>query len=445
MLQNKAKVASLLSAHKVQAKALGKALSVSVLNQVVSSVTNFVLGLYLVRTLTPAEFGLYGIGFAICLFYASIGNALFLTQMVVHTPSKAFEDRVPYAARIFMLLCIFCLASVVLMSIAIKIFGLYWVSLVKYRNLGFSVMVASVFFLIKDFFIRHAYNVRVEHWALETNLVVLFLLVCLLVATHNSRIVLNAESAIYIYASSNVAGVIYGFLRMRLQLFSNNIKQVAKDISEIINHGLWATVMTIAASLRGHSLTFIIALMVGSVGVAKINVARLFVTPILLMFPIVNQVLMPRMADRMTSSPRSTFLIAIANILLFASIAAIYTAVLLLFFDTLTTSVLANKFDTNIIYSLTILFLLHAFILSVRNAQELFLQVAKEFKNLALVHIVITLISYIAIFMLLKNSGLIFGVIGFITTEILLIIISSILIVLFIRKSNLNTSRAIIL
>ena len=97
-----------------QAWKFRKALSVSVLNQAVSSGTNFVLGLYLVRVLTPANFGLYSIGFAIGIFFFGIGNSLFLTQMVVHTPGKSENDRMQYAANIFFL--VFGFSVVILFS-----------------------------------------------------------------------------------------------------------------------------------------------------------------------------------------------------------------------------------------------------------------------------------------------------------------------------------------
>jgi len=86
---------------------------------------NFLFGLYLVRNLPPVEFGLYGIGFAITLFYAGIGNAMFLTQMVVHIPNKAAEDREPYAARICLIMMLFCLVTAFLLVVLVYAGGTF--------------------------------------------------------------------------------------------------------------------------------------------------------------------------------------------------------------------------------------------------------------------------------------------------------------------------------
>ena len=108
-----------IAEHKVRSRSFGKALSISVINQVVSSGTNFALGIYLVRALTPTEFGLYGIGFAIALLYSGVGNALLLTQMVVHVPDKANEDKLHYAARVLVLAAVFSLLTALLAGLVL--------------------------------------------------------------------------------------------------------------------------------------------------------------------------------------------------------------------------------------------------------------------------------------------------------------------------------------
>src|SRR5690606_40916291 len=57
---------------------LSTALGISGATQAIGSVANFLLGIYLVQKLSPAEFGVYGIGFATCLFFSGLGNSLFL-------------------------------------------------------------------------------------------------------------------------------------------------------------------------------------------------------------------------------------------------------------------------------------------------------------------------------------------------------------------------------
>lgn len=151
----------------------------------VSSGTNFALGLYLVRVLTPADYGLYGIGFAVSLFYAGIGNALFLTQMVVHTPDKAPEDRIRYAGRMLVLVTTFCAATLTLAGLVFYAGGMLWPPVVNHAGFGLAVTAASIAFLMKDFFVRYAYNTRNEIGALAMNLVLGGSLLFSLMALHH--------------------------------------------------------------------------------------------------------------------------------------------------------------------------------------------------------------------------------------------------------------------
>ena len=194
-----------MAKRKGQTKAIGKALSISAINQVVSSGTNFALGIYLVRVLTPTDFGLYGIGFAISLFYAGVGNALFLTQMVVHVPDKAQEDRLPYAARMLVALAVFCALTVSVVGFVMALGGVWSHLLHEYVDLGMAVTAASIAYLLKDFFVRHAYTARKEIWALVINVFVALALAALLMVQHQFPTGIDSTSALWIYAASNTA------------------------------------------------------------------------------------------------------------------------------------------------------------------------------------------------------------------------------------------------
>lgn len=156
---------ALLRGQKQNVKTVGRALSVSVLNQVVSSGTNFLFGLYLVRILAPAEFGLYGIGFAISLLYVGVGNALFLTQMVVHLPDKAVLERNAYVGRVLLLVVLFCLGTVVFVGIVLFAGRTHWSTVAGYWGFGYAVTAAATTSLLKtsSFAMPTADEKRAEH------------------------------------------------------------------------------------------------------------------------------------------------------------------------------------------------------------------------------------------------------------------------------------------
>src|SRR3954463_1609374 len=73
----RAKSYSLLSPSRLITYAVQyrKALSTSLLNQALSSATNFALSFALVRILSTTDYGSYTIGIAVCYLYAGIGNS----------------------------------------------------------------------------------------------------------------------------------------------------------------------------------------------------------------------------------------------------------------------------------------------------------------------------------------------------------------------------------
>jgi len=88
--------------------------STSVLNQAVSSATNFALALVPVRMLSAADYGSCCLGIAVCYLYAGLGNSMLLLQMVVHTPGKPQQERLPYAVRILVAVGLFAVGTLVL-------------------------------------------------------------------------------------------------------------------------------------------------------------------------------------------------------------------------------------------------------------------------------------------------------------------------------------------
>src|SRR4051812_7550408 len=205
MGQRLRRAAAYVAAHR-------KALSTSLLNQAVSSATNFVLGFILVRVLSTADYGTYGVGLSICYLYSGFGNALFHTQMVVHAPDKAPHDRLPYAARMLWIVASFCAITLFLAAIGLRVGG-QLVSLFRgHLALGFAVAMASVGYLLKDFFIRQAYTARAETRALLITCAVAMALVGVLIAAKFFHVTLGVETALFIFAASQLVGAGTGLL-----------------------------------------------------------------------------------------------------------------------------------------------------------------------------------------------------------------------------------------
>ncbi len=403
-------------------KALGKALSVSALNQVVSSGTNFALGIYLVRMLPPAEFGLYGIGFAISLFYFGIGYSLFLTQMVVHMPDRAPEDRVPYAGRMFLLVALFCTATLLLFTLLLVVGSFIWESVVRHAEFASAIMAASVAYLFKDFFVRHAYNVRRETWALIIHGAIACSMAILLWLQYWFITSFSVETALWIYAMAQVSGAILGYLLTRLPVAGHQMNALFGDLRESWHGGKWASITNLVYFARTQAHTIVVAALLGPVGVAKLNAARLLVTPAVMLTPALSQVAMPRLAAARSQGVRHLMSLErwVTSALLV--VALLYSAILLGGYDFIVDKVLGENYQD--LFLITVLWCFYTCLLALRNGAEMIGQVLKKFKRLSSANTYSAIVSLIATYWLTVGYGLPGTLIGLITGEAILILLA---------------------
>ena len=403
-------------------KALGKALSISALNQAVSSGTNFALGIYLMRMLTPLDFGLYGIGFAISLFYSGFGHALFLIQMVVHMPDKAPEDRLPYAGRMFLLVAIFCIFTIFLTILFLIVRGFVWGSIVLHEELACAILASSVAYLLKDFFVRHAYNLNRETWVLAIHVVIACTMFFLLWLQSQLMLSLSVETALWIYAVAQASGAILGYLLAKLPVADHKLSIVLSDLREAWYGGRWPNMTNLVFFARTQAHTIVVTLLLGPVGVAKLNAARLLVTPAIMFTPALSQVAIPRLAAAREQDVY--YLIRLGRWITFSllMVALLYSAILLSSYDFIADKVLTE--DYRDFFLITALWCLYTCFLALRNGIEMIGQVLKKFKQLSIANMYSAVVSLIATYWLTVGYGLPGTLIGLIAGEISLILLA---------------------
>ncbi|NLT22788.1 MAG: hypothetical protein GXX82_07050 [Syntrophorhabdus sp.] len=405
-----------IAARGYQAKrVLGRALVVSGLNQVVSSGTNFVLGICLVRLLSPAEFGLYGIGFAISLFYAGIGSALFLTQMIVHTPDKSPEERKPYAGRILLLELSFCALTVSLGVVTLLASGLFWDSMARHAMFALAVMAASVTHLLKEFFTGHAYNVRKEPWALSIHSMVAVVTVVLLFTQYRFVGSLDAAIALLVYATAQASGALLGFCMSRLPVM-HPLCALIETLTEIFCGGKWASIASVVHFARIQVYTIVVASLLGPVGVAKLNASRLLVAPANMLTPALGQVAMPRLASFRERGELQLRRLGLAVAFILLAVAIAYSTILLSCYDMIVNSVWGEKYGG--LFALTALWSLYTCLLALRNGTEMIGQILKKFKNLSRINTYSAIVSLVATYLFTINHGLPGALVGLIIGEV---------------------------
>lgn len=419
--------------NKGKAKIFGKAISISILNQIISSGTNLVLGIYLARVLTHSEFGLYGIGFAIVLLYSSIGNALFLTQMVIHVPDKAPEDRMPYAARMFILLVFFSLLTIFVVVLILFLDSIWSQLLNKYTNFCIAATALSIPYLIKDFLVRHSYTLHKEVWALVINIFIAVTLFALLFLQQQLPEKIDSVSVQWIYAVSNMTGVVIGLTLSRLPIFSLRLREITYDAREAWVGGGWALGGSLVFWLQSQAYVYITAYFLGSAGVGHANAARLLITPVLFVITAITQMAMPRLAELRTTNPRKILKMSSMVTLALVVFSIVYSIFLLAFLDKITPILLAShQYDQ--IAPLAAAWCLVLILQTSRNGTIIVLQVIKNFRDLTLVNTFSAIISIVATIILIQQVGAEGAILGIALAEL----VFCICIFFVVRKYKLN-------
>jgi O-antigen/teichoic acid export membrane protein len=398
------------SIDKTQIKRLGKVASISVLNQVVSSGTNFLLGLYLVRVLTFADFGLYSIGFAISLFYAGIGNALFLTQMVVNVPDKPVAHQSSYVASMGAADAGFCALTFLVVFMALPAGGTLAPWLGQYVEFGIAVAAASGAYHFKDLFTRYSYTARKEVWALKINLVIAVTLMFLLAVQYTSDYPITAVSALWLYAIAQLSGAIAGQVFTKLPFAKVRFGQMWADVKEAWVGARWAVPTNIIYTLRGQAHTIVTAALAGPVGVAFLNATRLLVTPAIFVMPALTQVAVPRLATARSENKERVLQLGIRFTVLVVMISLLYSGILLLFLEPITQLLLGGKYPPSLELALAWCVFVCVHVACINGVMVA--QVLKRFQSIFFLNISTVVVMMLAIFVMNKLfdvPGIIYG------------------------------------
>lgn len=285
-----------LSARLAAIRYIWKALSVSFANQAISSGTNFLLAVFFVRSMGADEFGVYGIAIAAVLLFSGIGNALILTQMVVHLPDKDAEERPAYLGRVLIMVSGLALMALALSATAASVEWL-WLDQVEISVVILATGLAAAAYLSRDFCLRLAYSLRRETTALSTNAATALVTVFLLSLVWSNRFGLDAATAIALYAVGQLAGTLVGLLACWSEFRFRNLGGLKQDFRQSLEGGRWAMGGVLVTWLQSQAYVYMTAIFVGPVGVGYANAARVFVSPLQMIMPAVNQVTMPRLAS----------------------------------------------------------------------------------------------------------------------------------------------------
>lgn len=387
-----------------------KSISISIITQAISSATNFLLGLYMVRVLSPKDFGIYGIGMSLCLLYTGFGNAMFLTQMVVNSPDKPIEDRLPYATRVLLVVLLFAAATLVLLCVTL-LFGPFFLPWIAGKeHLAIAVGASSVALLIKEFFVRQAYIAASEPRALATNSAIAVTVAGMLAFYHLSGWTLNVEGILWIFTGGQIAGAITALAIAKLPLGNISWRAIIRDLQEAWVGGRWALGGVSVTWIQSQTYTYVIAFTLGPAGVGFANAARLFIVPFTLLLPAINQVTMPRLAELRVRDRRKVTRSGITITAGLFALATIYSFCMMSFAGTVAPMLLGEKYKNItpfvLVWCLVLLFQL------LRDGAGTLMQVVKKFRALMIVNAFSATVSIAVAVILIRWWGVSGAILG---------------------------------
>lgn len=377
-------------------------LALSFVNQCVSSGGNFLLSVYLARTLSLADFGLYGIGYGLCMLYIGIGNSLILTQMLVNMPSKPLVERDVYAAKMLNAVLLLALLLLTLTTLLFATSYLFWPDSFRFLDTVGAIITAAVCFLFNEFFVSYAYLKRRESLAFIVNIMTMLVLLLGLVLANQSGIALSAELVLAFYALGAASGAAAAYLISPLRL-RQGFRHLLPDIIESWLNGRWALGGVAITWAQAQTYAYITILFLGPVGVGQANAAKIFISPFSFLLPAINKIALPRLADLGQTNPARMTKISTLLTLAISLLAAIYSLVLFAGLSPITALILGRN-DSNV-ESLIWIWCLVLLCQMTRAGGSVLLQVQKKFRILTLLNIPSAIVTIILAFILIQTNG----------------------------------------
>ena len=357
-----------------------------------------------------SDYGLYSLATSITLLYAGVGNAVFLTQMTVYAPRKSAQEMPCYIARILALVVLFCVASAIICVGAMLIINVFFEEVDKYSKFVILTMLSSIFYLLKDFFIRNSYNQKRESHALKSNIATSAFIFCSLGLFYFCDRTVTLNISISIYAGGLLFGACVGALNAGIPLRSIKLSKLKKDFDESWINGKWALGGSTITWLQSQAYIYITAIIIGPVGVGYASAARLIITPFQFLLPAANQIILPRMVQLSLISYKLTRRAGVCYTASMFICALIYISVIVTYFDFFT-GILINESIPGL-KEISMAWMIVLMLIILRDGASLLLQASLRFKALTInvaVSSVLAISGSVVLGSWIGPSGVIYG------------------------------------
>ncbi len=384
-------------------------------DQALRSCANFLVAIIIIKSASKAEYGYYALAFPASLFLVTLQNAIVtgpLTVLLVNYRGRRRKDYIR-ALCWGQLLVIVPLAAIGLLTVA----GLCLAGLEDRRYAVIAALCAAATGLLLFEYLRAYYYAEERPGrvllidALQTAGYVALLLLSLLVQP--------LSSATAILLSGLSAMVVFGLCRRRCMRPGWSDAALRKGYTEHWQYGKWALLGVVTTHIQMYGSTYLLGAFVDATAVADLSAGRLLLMPFLLLRMGWGQVSAPHGAallkqNRMPTYVRELIVAAVVGV----AMIAVYTVILYRFDDAIGHFLLSNKFDRAFDY--IPLWAAVASAQFVRLNAGMGLLVLKEFRFLAIVSTLVTVVTVAGACLLIPTQGGMGALLAMLVGEVLM-------------------------
>ena len=375
--------------------------------QGISSLTNFLFVLSLVKYLSAEAFGLYSIAFAVLLMGGGVFHGFFQIQMITRLPERNSSEKVLFACSLFVAQCIFGLVLVlVVLIITVTLNTSYLLVSTAAAILGLSG---------KEFIIKYIFaNGKGESKVVAIQICAAFVFALSVISGYSSS---NASSAMASYAGANLLAMSYGVFVAR---FKFGGLQIVRELREILRDGAWAGFCALVYSLRSVAHTFIVGGTLSLSEAGRMSAARALVTPVSLLIPTMSSIALPHLSrhfqlNGIASVLNQTLFIVSGMILILLA----YSVSFYLVWPMLQVVLLGEAYaGLGVVVAGWVVYVL---ITAIRNTLEWACQAARLFPELLFLNILSAITAIIFVWFLTFQYGVVGAIIGACIAEMVMV------------------------
>ncbi len=390
-------------------------------DQVLFSLTNLGIGLFLIHFTTKHNYGLYSIGISVILLTIGFANALITTQMTVIAYEKPVHEFDAYCFS--MLVGQYIVFIPVLVMSVIGICYLNAINLIgkEYSSFALTVCFSAAGVLLLEFLRRYFFLKLSPKKVLLMDIIhVGLMFTFILTAVFNKYNDLHKITISAYGGCAFIAGILGAVYADFNWAFCYN--SAISSLKEAWINGRWALGGVTVTWLQSQGYVMLLSILITAASVAEANAARLFLAPVGVLSTSLIRVFMPRLAILRSEEKHDAVKQLAKKILILILAAVASVSIIVILFQDIIIKYVFTKEYTNIgifIAAWAIVYFFQAF----RSNTSILLQVYKQFKIITLANTVTSISVIIISIFLIKFFGIIGSISGLAIGELLLFLL----------------------